>query len=174
MNRARIVAALAALLTALLLQGALVGPLTLPLPVSLPALLVAAVALVDGPGAGLALGFATGLIADLSSDHPAGIFALCWLAVGLACGAARSPGVSVRRDAAVAAAACACAGVLATTVLAVLGDEGASVLQALRDGVPVLLVDALLALVIVPVVRFFLRSRALRAPEPVLLLGGRR
>ena len=69
-TRARVAAAFAALLTALLLQATLVGPLTLPLPVSLPALLVAAIALVDGPGAGLAFGFATGLIADLGSEHP--------------------------------------------------------------------------------------------------------
>jgi hypothetical protein len=79
MNRARVAAALAALLTALLLQATLIGPVTMPLPVSLPALLVAAIALVDGPGAGLAFGFAIGLIADLGSEHPAGVLALCWL-----------------------------------------------------------------------------------------------
>lgn len=171
MTRARVAAAVAGLLTALLLQATLVGPLVLPAPASVPALLVAAVALVDGPGAGLAFGFAAGLVADLGSEHPAGVLALCWMGIGIACGLCRSPGASVRRDAATAALACGLAAILATLVLTLVGADGATAEQAMRYAVPATLVDAVLALVIVPLVRLFLRSDSLRAPRPVLVLG---
>ena len=82
----------------------LVGPLTVPVPVSLPALLVAAVALVDGPGVGMAFGFAAGLLADLGSEHPAGVLALCWMAWAWSAGCARHPAPYGLRDAGLAAA----------------------------------------------------------------------
>lgn len=171
MTRVRAAAALAALLTALLLQATLVGPLTLPVPASLPALLVAAIALVDGPGAGLAFGFAAGLIADLGSEHPAGVLALCWLGIGLACGRCASSHASVRRDAALAAVVCGLGSIAATLLLALVSADGASAGLAVRDAVPATLLDALLALAVVPLVRVFLRSETLRAPRPVLVLG---
>jgi cell shape-determining protein MreD len=171
-TRARVAAAVAALLTALLLQATLVGPLTLPVPASLPALLVAAIALVDGPGAGLAFGFAAGLVADLGSDHPAGILALCWMGIGLLCGCLAAPHTPTRRDAAIAAGTCGLAGVVATVLLAATNSDGASWADALRYAVPATLLDALLALAVVPVVRRFLSTDRLRAPRPVLVLGG--
>lgn len=171
MTRVRVAAALAALLTALLLQATVVGPLTSPVPASLPALLVAAIALVDGPGSGLAFGFAAGLIADLGSEHPAGVLALCWLGVGLVCGRSATPQASVRRDVCVAAVVCGLASVVATLLLSVVSADGASAALAVRDGIPATLLDTLLALIVVPSVRSFLHSGALRAPRPVLVLG---
>ena len=179
MTGARVAAALAALVTALLLQATLIAPLALPAPVSLPALLVAAVALHDGPGAGIAFGFATGLVADLASEHPAGVLALCWLALGLVCGRLGRPGLlsaalPLRRDAAVAAVGAALAAAAASLLLTLVHADGATLWSAVREFVPSLLVDALLALAVVPVVRMFLRSRSLRAPRAVPALVGRR
>lgn len=174
MNRARIAAAIAGLLTALLLQATVVGPAALPVPVSLPALLVAAVALVDGPGVGLAFGFATGLVADLSSDHPAGVLALAWLVLGLVCGRL-APLPEVRRarrtDALIAAGVTTAVTVGAQLVLLLLGADGITLADIVRLAVPALLLDAVLGLAVVAIVRPFLRSEVLRAPRPVLLLG---
>jgi cell shape-determining protein MreD len=171
-TRARIAAALAALLTALLLQATLVGPVTMSLPVSLPAVLVAAIALVDGPGAGLAFGFAIGLIADLGSEHPAGVLALCWLGVGLACGLCSSPHTRVVRDIAVAGVVCGAAGVVATLLLALVNAVPTTLDVAVRSGIVATFVDLGLALLVVPLVRLFLHSDTLRAPRPVLVLSG--
>lgn len=165
MRRLRVVAALAAILTALLLQATLVGPLTLPVQVSLPAVLVAAVALTEGPAAGMSFGFAAGLIADLGSTHPAGVLALTWLAVGVGCGVAAEHR-SVRADAALAAVACALAGVGSTLLLTAVHATGATAWPAVRDAIPAGLGAALLALGVVPLVRAFLRSAALRPPSP--------
>ncbi|MGH8963649.1 MAG: rod shape-determining protein MreD [Jatrophihabitantaceae bacterium] len=167
MTRGRVVAALAAILTAMLLQATLIAPWTLPVPVSLPAVVVAAVALVDGPGSGLAFGFATGLLADLGSTHPAGVLALSWLLVGLACGLAADRR-TVRADAATAATVCALATVVTGLLLAVLHSGGATAANAFAHAVPAGLGDALLALAVVPLTRAFLHADSLRAPHPVL------
>lgn len=166
MKRQRVLAALVAILSALLLQATLIGPLSMPVAVSLPAVLVAAVALVDGPGTGLSFGFAAGLLADLGSDHPAGILALVWLGLGVIAGRAGT-GRSVRVDAATAAVLCALAAGVATLLLAVVHIGGASVWIAVRDLVPAAFGDALLALGVVPLVRAFLHTERMRAPEPV-------
>jgi rod shape-determining protein MreD len=166
-RRARLAAALAALLTALLLQAALVGPLTLPVPVSLPAVLVAAVALRDGPATGMSFGFAAGLVADLGSNHPAGVLALAWLGLGIVAGMAAARR-SVRGDAIVAAVLCSGASVVAALLLAVVHTDVATAWLAVRDAIPAGLGDALLALAVVPATRAFLRSDRLRAPHPVL------
>lgn len=165
MTRTRVAAALAATITALLLQATLIGPLTVPVAVSLPAVLVAAVALVDGPATGMSFGFAAGLIADLGSTHPAGVLALSWLVVGIVCGQAADRR-SVRGDAATAAVACALVGVLTSLLLTLLHASGATVWVAARDLIPSGLGDALLALTVVPIVRRFLHSEALRATHP--------
>jgi cell shape-determining protein MreD len=172
MTPARIAAAIAALVTALLLQATVVGPALAPAPASLPALLVAAVALVDGPGTGLSFGFAVGLVADLGSEHPAGVLALCWLAVGLVCGMLSSTLSGVRRDAAIAALACGLAALISTGLIAAFARAGDGVVTALRLAVPATLLDAVLAFAVVPLVRLFLHSATLRAPRPVLLLEG--
>jgi rod shape-determining protein MreD len=171
MTRTRALAALAAILTALLLQATVIGPVTLPVAVSLPAILVAAVALVDGPGAGLSLGFVAGLLADLGSNHPAGILAMCWMGVGLLCGCVG--GVrTVRVDAAFAALACTAASLLADGLLAVTRTGSVSVGAAFAQLIPVALGDAVLALAMVPLARRMLRNDALRprhAPAPDLV-----
>ena len=138
---------------------------------SLPAVLVAAIALSDGPGTGLAFGFAAGLVADLGSAHPAGVLALCWLGIGLVCGVGAAAHTTVRRDAFVAAVVCGCGAFLVTVALSALGADGASVGAAVRGVIPAALGDGLLASVVVPVVRLFLRADALRAPQRVLVLS---
>jgi rod shape-determining protein MreD len=170
MTRARIAAAIAALLTALVLQATLVGPLADVIPASLPALLVAAIAVVDGPGAGIAFGFAAGLITDLGSEHPAGVLALCWLAVGLVCGLLNAPNARIRHDVAVTTVVCGVASIVSTLALVMLGADGADVTDAVRYAIPATLLDGLLALAVVPLVRLFLRTDRLRAPRPVLVL----
>lgn len=175
MNRARLVAALAAMLTALLLQAVLVAPVSSPWPVSLPAVLVAAVALVDGPAAGMSFGFAAGLLADLGSNHPAGVLALCWLGIGLACGMVADRR-SLRRDAVVAGLLCAAGTSVATIALAVT-HSGADALDSAVNFVPAAVGDALLAVAVLALVRRMLRTESLRAPHPIhreVVLAGRR
>jgi rod shape-determining protein MreD len=167
MRQARIAAAMAAILTALLLQGSLIGPLTLPVPVSLPAVLVAVIALVDGPAVGMSFGFCTGLVADLGSSHPAGVFALCWLGLGLLAGLAADRR-SLRGDAVTAAALAGASTAIATLLLAALHSGGATAGLAARDAVPAGLADALLAVAVVPVTRAFLASNLLRPPRPAV------
>lgn len=180
MTRIRVLAAIAAISTALVLQGALIGPFFGPVPVSLPAVLVAAVALRDGPGTGVAFGFATGLVADLASTHPAGVLALCWLGVGLVCGLVAGPAAGrrpIRRDAAVAALVCALASLGAALLLTVVHADGTGPVTGLVWVIPAGLGDALLALAVVPLTRVLLRSERLRPPapsEPVRELAGRR
>lgn len=175
MNGLRAIAALAAVLTALLLQAALVAPVTPAAAVSLPAVLVAAVAVADGPAAGLSLGFVAGLLADLGSNHPAGVLALVWMGLGAVCGAA-APARRRREDVLTVALCCTGAAVGATLVLAIVHSPGASIAAALHAVVPALIGDALLAIVVVPVVRAAVRGETLRAPHPTTSTvgGGRR
>lgn len=167
MNRYRLAAAVAGLLTVLLLQATVIAPVVAPVAVSLPAVLVGAVALIEGPGSGIAFGFAAGLTADLGSDHPAGVLALCWLGVGVICGRLGGGAHPVRRDAAVVAFVAASASVVATVTFALTHTAGATVGGAFLQAIPALAGDALLALGVVPVVRRFLRSDVVRKPAPV-------
>lgn len=185
MTRLRIAAAVAALLTALLLQAAIVAPIFSPVPVSLVAVLVAAVALVDGPGAGMALGFSGGLVADLGSRHPAGVLALAWLTVGLLCGACAAPRLNtglgalagppprhtLRRDVLIAAVVCALASTGASLLLVLTRSDGVVLDAAIRNAPAALLGDALLALAVVPLTRAALHSSVLRAPRPLTELA---
>jgi rod shape-determining protein MreD len=175
MTRARVLAAITVMLTALLLQATVIAPLTLPVPISLPAVLIAATALVDGPGSGIAFGFSAGLLADLASRHPAGVFALCWMTIGLLCGLAADR-ATPRRDAAIAALVCALVAAAGTLLLVTLHADGATAAGAVRRVIPTALGDALLALAVVPVVRRVLRTDSLRAAQPVLvdLIGSTR
>ena len=175
MTRARLVAAITAIITALLVQATLVAPVFAPFPVSLPAVLVAAVALVDGPATGMSFGFAAGLVADLGSRHPAGVLALCWLGVGLVCGAVADRR-SVGRDAVTAGTVCGLATIAATLLLALV-HSSATVWDAVRYALPAGLGDIVLALGLVALVRRMLRNDSLRAPHPVyteLAMGPRR
>jgi cell shape-determining protein MreD len=161
MTRTRLLAGLTAILTAMLLQATLVAPLAPSVAASLPAVLVAAVAVTDGPGTGLALGFAAGLVADLGSSHPAGVLALCWMATGVACGALAGR-AALPRDVVVAAAAAACSSSASLVLLSAVHSDGASLGAAARALMPAFLLDVLLALVVVPVIRWFLRNPSLR------------
>jgi cell shape-determining protein MreD len=170
-TRVRVAAAIAAILTALAFQAGVLGAVTMWVPISLPAVLVAAVALHDGAGTGIAFGFSMGLVADLGSDHPAGVFALTWMAIGMLCGlgADRS---SVRRDALIAGGVCTVAATAASLLLALLGADGATFATAIRGTVPCLLGDLALAVVLIPLTRRFLSVDALRAPQPPPVLLG--
>ncbi|HEU5267555.1 MAG TPA: rod shape-determining protein MreD [Jatrophihabitans sp.] len=169
MTATRVAAAAAALITALLVQATVVGPATYPWPVSLPAVLVAAVALVDGPGTGMSLGFAAGLIADLGSHHPAGVLALCWLAVGVGCGMFRDRR-SVRRDALLAGVFCSLASAV-TIVLLDLAHGSVDLTSALRYIAPTALLDTALAFVLVPLARAALHTESLRSRAPLIGAG---
>lgn len=155
---------MAAIVTALLLQATVVGPASYPWPASLPAVLVAAVALVDGPGTGMSFGFAAGLVADLASRHPAGVLAVTWLAVGLLCGRIADQR-SVRRDAVITGVVCAALSLFTVVLLAVVRSYLSFdvVGTALRHLLPTALIDAALALVLVPLVRAALRTQSLHA-----------
>jgi rod shape-determining protein MreD len=175
MSRARLVAALAAALTALLLQAVLVAPVTAPWPLSLPAVLVAAVALIDGPATGMSFGFAVGLLADLGSNHPAGVLALCWLGVGLLCGMLADRR-GLRRDALTAGLVCAAGSFVATLFLAVV-HAGAEAMDAITYVLPAAAGDIVLAFGVLAVARRMLHTESLRAPHPVytdLAMVGRR
>ena len=165
MTPARIAAALAAMLTALLLQATLVGPVTMPQQLSLPAVLVATVALQSGAGTGMSLGFATGLVADLGSAHPAGVLAACWLGVGVLCGLIVAMGRPFLAQVVLIGIVCGVGGGVATLLLTALGSPGATVDAAAHALLPSILGDVALAVFVVPVVRWFLRSGALRAPS---------
>ncbi len=165
MTPTRVAAAMAAILTALLLQAALIAPVTLPVPVSLPAVLVVAVALQTGPGTGMSLGFSAGLVADLGSAHPAGVLALAWLGLGLAGGLLGAGRRARGRQLVLAAVLCAVTSAAATLLLTALGTPGATAFSAGRDLVPAALGDLVLAAVLLPVSRRFLRTAAMRAPR---------
>lgn len=176
MKGRRLIAALAAMITALLLQGALVAPLAMAVPLSLPAVLLAAAALVEGPTTGMAFGFSLGLVTDLGSSHPAGVLALSWLGLGLACGLAGDRR-TVLADTVIAAVLCALAALAAGLLLAVVHTDGATASTALGGVLPALAGDAVLAVAVVPLVRTFLRTDTLRARRsllPALDLGSPR
>jgi cell shape-determining protein MreD len=170
MNPARLLAALTALVTALLLQATVVGPLAMWVPVSVPAVLVAAVALVDGPATGISFGFTAGLLADLGSNHPAGVLALSWLGLGLVCGLVADRRTVVG-DALVVGGFGAAAALFTALVLTVVHAGGATAAAGLRTTLPAGLGDALLALAVAPLVRAALHTHRLRARRtPVALL----
>jgi cell shape-determining protein MreD len=176
MTRARVAAAAAGILTALLLQATLIGPVTSPWPVSLPAVLVLAVAFVDGPATGMSFGFAVGLVADLGSSHPAGVLALCWMGMGLI-GGLVADRRSLVRDAISAGLLCGVVSSVATLVLLIVHAQDGSALDAVRDLGPAALGDAVLALLLVPLVRRMLHTDSLRVAQPVyteLAIGSRR
>lgn len=174
MIRLRVAAACAALITALLLQATLISPIAPTLQISLPAVLVAAVALIEGPGAAIAFGFSAGLVADLASTHPAGVLALAWMTGGVVLGAAgRQLARPLRRhrtvvlDALCVGAGCGLAAIVSTLLLLVLRADGVRAYDLLLT-LPSATFDTVIALAVVPVVRFFLASPALRVPRPTV------
>ena len=162
MTPARLAAAATAILVALLLQATLVAPAVLTAQLSLPAVLVAAVALEAGPGAGISLGFVTGLVADLGSAHVAGLLTLCWLGLGIGCGLLAAPHRHAAGQAVLAALAATLAGALATLGLTVVDEPGGTALGAVRGLLPTLAGNLLLAALVVPLTRRLLRADVLR------------
>lgn len=164
MTPRRIAAAIAAVLTALVLQATFVGPITAPLPVSLPAILVASIALVSGPGTGISIGFATGLLADLGSEHPVGLLALAWLGIGIAAGLLGRQLHGLREGAITAGILAAIASAFTGLVLLVVHHADATLWQVLWHSVPTAIVDVIIAFAVLPIVRAMLRTQALRRP----------
>jgi cell shape-determining protein MreD len=162
MTPTRLAAAATVILVALLLQATLVGPAVLTAQLSLPAVLVAAVALEAGPGAGISLGFVTGLVADLGSSHAAGLLALCWLGVGIGCGLLAGPHRHAAGQAVLAALAATLAGALATLGLTVVDEPGGTALGAVRELLPSLAGNLVLAALVVPLTRWLLHADVLR------------
>jgi cell shape-determining protein MreD len=177
MMLSRIAAGGAGVLTALLLQASLIGPWTFPVAVSLPAVLVVLVGIHAGPGAGLGLGFVTGLLADLGSEHPAGVQALCWLGAGLLGGVlgglAVERGYADRGVAALAASIASLAAAASTALFTVLGPQPLAIATSAADLVPAALGDALLALVLAPLVRRMVPALGVRPPRPAAAVLGR-
>ena len=164
MTPRRIAAALAIILTALVLQATFIAPVSGSLPVSLPAVVLACIALVSGPGTGISLGFAMGLLADLGSEHPAGLLAFAWLALGIACGLLGDQLQGIRQGVLVAGGLAALASTFAGLVLLVVHQPDATLWQVVWHTVPTAVGDVVLALLVLPLVRVSLRSDALRRP----------
>lgn len=169
MTISRLAAAVAGVLTALLVQATLIGPLTFPVPVSLPALLVIVVGIYAGPGVSVGLGFSTGLLADLGSDNPAGVQALCFLGAGLVAGIlgglATQRGYGTRGVAALAAGIGTATALAVGVLLSILGSHAATLSTTAMSLVPVGSTEALLGLLLVPAVRKLLRAQGIRAPR---------
>jgi rod shape-determining protein MreD len=164
MTPRRVAAAMALILTSLILQATLVGPVAAPFSVCLPAVVVGCVALVSGPGTGISLGFATGLLADLGSEHPAGLLAFVWLGVGVCCGLFGQQLRSVRDGALVVGLVGAISSVVAALLLLVLHQQYATLGQTLLRAGPTAVGDVVLALLVLPLVRAMLNTDALRRP----------
>ncbi|HEY3632021.1 MAG TPA: rod shape-determining protein MreD [Jatrophihabitantaceae bacterium] len=162
MTPTRVAAATAAVLTALLLQATVVGPAAMTAQLSLPAVFVAAVALESGAGTGITLGFAAGLVADLGSSHAAGLLALCWLGLGLGCGLLADTYRGVLPQIVMAALASTAAIAVTTLGLTAVGEPGGTLLATVRGLLPSLLGEFVLAALVVPLTRRFLRSNALQ------------
>jgi cell shape-determining protein MreD len=164
-NPYRLIAATTSIVTALVIQASVLSALSAPLAVSLPAVLVAVVGTQAGASAGMSMGFSAGLLADLSSRHPAGVLALCWLALGLGCGLLSAPRRRLRWMLLAVAVACALTALVATSALAVLGSVSADLGTALVRTPLTALVDAALAFLIIWPTRAVLRAHG--SPDPV-------
>jgi hypothetical protein len=186
MTFSRLVAALTALVTAMLLQATVIGPLVMPLPVSLPLIVILAVAVLQGPSTGITFGFAGGLLVDLSSNHPVGVLALTWLLAGLAAGVLggmvtavtgagrrapsairvqRSHRTRRRPQALLVGLIGAVTAAVTAIMLTVIGSGTDPLLRQLVRAVPAGALEAIIALLVVPMISFALGTVALR-PRP--------
>jgi rod shape-determining protein MreD len=170
MNPRRLIAAAAAVLTVLVLQATVVTPLTASLAVSLPAILVAAIGVELGVSAGLSVGFCAGLLADLGSQHPAGVLALAWLLLGAVTGLLGQPRRRAYRSVAVVTVTTGACGLLVSLALALFDAPSMPFGSIVVAALPSTAVDAALALLLVPAVRAMRRAlrvrRSSRAPRP--------
>jgi hypothetical protein len=105
------------------------------------------------------------------------MLALCWMAAGCAAGVvgglATERGYRTRGVAGMAAVLGAASSWPVAMMLAILGSHAASAWLAFRNLIPIGLVEALLGLVVVPIVRVMLRSQSIRSPRPVTGVIGR-
>ena len=153
-----------AIVLAVVLQGTLVARLPLPGGVpNLAVLLVAGIALAVGATAGLAVGFTAGTLADLLSDHPVGVLALCLALVGFAVGLLEyDPDRGLFWPIIVVAAAATATYLLYTVVLFLVGDRAGSVVADLPSAV---IYDVILTPLVIPLVAA--AARRLGAPGSV-------
>jgi hypothetical protein len=102
--------------------------------------------------------------------------ALCWLAAGLVAGMlgglATQRGYGTRGVAGLAALLGAATSGVLGLLLSILGSHAATALLTVRYLIPVGLTDALLGLLVVPLVRTLLRAQGIRSPRPVGRLIG--
>jgi cell shape-determining protein MreD len=157
----RLTSAAAAVITALWLQAALVGPLFGSLPVSIALVAVASIAISTGPTAGMCVGFATGLLADLGSEHPVGLLALVWLGLGVALGLCADARSSWRDSVVVATIGCvvaSCAGAALLALATGTGGVGSASVGGALAGV----VDLVLVVAVLTAVRAVLRRNGAR------------
>jgi cell shape-determining protein MreD len=141
-------------------------PLTAPLAISLPAILVAAVGIEAGPSAGLSVGFSTGLLADLGSQHPAGLLAIAWLFLGTVCGLFAEARRRAARSIAIVTVATTIVSIVVVIGLGLFNAPPFAVGDAIRLTAPTLVGDGVLALLLIPAVRAMLRALRVRAPRP--------
>lgn len=171
---------LAALLTALLVQATVVSPATMSIPVSVPLVLVLAAAVLAGPSTGIGFGFGAGLLADLASAHPMGLLAFTWLCGGLVAGvfggvltATAGDGAPSRRtlprrialrcdQCLFIGAAAALTSAFAASLNAVLSAAHDPLTRTLLLCLPAGLLDAALAVLVVPAVAAAVNCAALR------------
>jgi len=164
MTPRRVAAAAALILTALVLQATLIAPVTMPFPVCLPVVVVGCVALVSGPGTGISLGFATGLLADLGSSHPAGLLALLWLGVGIVCGLLGDRLRTLRQGVIVMGVVALASSVLAGALMILIRHPDLTLGQLVVRAAPTAVGDILLAALVLPLARAMLNTDALRRP----------
>jgi rod shape-determining protein MreD len=168
MTPRRVIAAAAAILTVLVLQATVLGPLTAPWVISLPAVFVAAVGIEAGASAGMSIGFSAGLLADLGSQHPAGVLAIAWLLLGTISGLFAGPRRRVRGAIAVVALASAVTSLLVAVALDLIGSPPSSLASDVLHTGPTFIGDVILAGLVVLPMRAVLRALRVPALPPPL------
>ena len=157
MKPRRTFVSIVALLVAMVLQTALVTRAHTPgAPPQLLVTVLVVVAMVEGPLSGCVLGFGTGLVVDLLSDHQVGRLALVLTVIGYLCGRVeqgRGSGRSAGR--ALLTVGAATVGVFAfDAVLGVaLGDVRISLVQSFGAALAAAAYDVLLTPFVLPPLR---------------------
>lgn len=138
--------------TAQLLQGSVLARIPAPGgPPDLVLVVVVGFGLAAGPLEGAAIGFAAGLLTDLLSDHPLGLYALVFAVTGYFCGlAGHDSERSALRPLVVVGAATVGATLLVAGVSALLGDPRVTWLALVRHLPGTVLYDVVLAPFVVP------------------------
>ncbi|HEX7354000.1 MAG TPA: rod shape-determining protein MreD [Mycobacteriales bacterium] len=158
MTGRRHVLAAVLVITALLLQLVLVNGLGLPGgPPNLVLAVVLALALVDGPGPGMAYGFAGGLLGDALSSHAFGRLALAWTVACYLAGLVAPSGRLGGRSLAVPVAATGVLSGLATLGFAALAVVAGSAHEASTRIVVQAVAVSIYGAIMAPFVYLFVR-----------------